>query len=161
MIIVLFLIGIAVVILGCYISSKNNSKSSWDYETSGIVATVLGATVAAISFIVMIVLLVSVINLKVIDQKIDMYQEQNAQIEIQVAECVKQYQQYENEIFTEVKPESYIMLVSLYPELKSDTLVAKQIELYIANNESIKELKELKIDGDIYRWWLYFGKNKT
>ena len=58
----------------------------------------------------------------------------------------------------EVKPENYITLVSLYPELKADALVSKQIEIYISNNEKIKELKEFKINGSIYRWWLYFGR---
>jgi hypothetical protein len=59
--------------------------------------------------------------------------------------------------FTEVSPDSAITLVSLYPELKADELVKKQIEVYVANNEKIKELKEKKIMGNVYRWWLYFG----
>lgn len=150
MIIVLFLISVVLIILGCCILYGNDCDG-------GIPVIVVGVLGGIISFIAMIALLINVSNLKVIDQKIDMYQEQNAQIEIQVAECVKQYQQHENEIFTEVKPESYITLVALYPELKSDTLVTKQIELYIANNEKIKELKESKINGSVIRWWLYFG----
>jgi hypothetical protein len=70
---------------------------------------------------------------------------------------VKEYQKYETEIFTETAPDSAITLVALYPELKADALVGKQIEIYIANNEKIKELKEEDIMGDVYRWWAYFG----
>lgn len=104
------------------------------------------------------VLSVQVSNLKVIDQRIEMYQEENAKIEQQISESVKQYQEYESEIFTEVAPESAITLVALYPELKSDTLVQKQIEVYLENNEKIKDLKEDKITGSVKRWWLFFGK---
>ena len=93
-------------------------------------------------------------------QALEMYQAENESIEAQISECVKQYQQYETEIFTEVAPESSITLVSLYPELKADALVSKQIEVYVDNNEKIKELKMSKINGDITRWWLYFGGSK-
>ena len=86
-----------------------------------------------------------------------MYQEENSKIEEQIAETVKQYQQHETDIFTEVTPDSSITLVALYPELKSDTLVQSQIEVYVNNNEKVKSLKESKINGSIYRWWLYFG----
>ena len=57
----------------------------------------------------------------------------------------------------ELKGESSITLVSLYPELKADTLVTKQIEVYIDNNKKIKNLKEKKINLSVKKWWLYFG----
>lgn len=110
-----------------------------------------------VSLIVTIILGIQVKNLIVIDEKIEMYQTENSKIETQIADTVKQYQKYETEIFTEVAPDSAITLVALYPELKSDALVQKQIEVYIANNEKIKTLKESKITGNIKRWWLYFG----
>ena len=101
---------------------------------------------------------VSISKLPVLDAQIAMYQDENENIETQIGDMVKQYQEYETEIFTEVKPESSIALVSLYPELKSDVLVQEQIKIHTANNQKIKELKEKKINGSIYRWWLYFGK---
>ena len=96
-------------------------------------------------------------SLAVIDEKIAMYQEENTKIEEQIADVVESYQQYETEIFTEVAPDSSIALVALYPELKSDTLVQSQIDVYIKNNEKIKSLKESKIGGSVSKWWLYFG----
>lgn len=107
--------------------------------------------------IVAICLGISVSKLNVIDDKIALYEEQNTAIETQIAEVVKQYQKYETDIFTEVAPESAITLVAMYPELKSDALVESQIDLYVANNEKITELREQKINGSIQRWWLYFG----
>ena len=121
------------------------------------VMMVAGAVFTVISVIVMLCLVGEVVHLSVIDNEIAMYETENNEIENQIAEVVTQYQQYEKEIFTEVASESSITLVSLYPELKSDTLVQKQIEVYTKNNEHIKTLKCEKIQGDIMRWWLYFG----
>ena len=91
-------------------------------------------------------------------KKISLYEEENTKIEQQIADVVKQYQEYESGIFTEVAPEGAMTLVTLYPELKSDTLVQSQIEVYIENNKAIKELKSMAINASFYRWWLYFGK---
>ena len=55
-------------------------------------------------------------------------------------------------------PESSITLVSLYPELKSDELVKKQIAVYQENNKKIINLKEKQIDANVAKWWLYFGE---
>lgn len=152
MIILILIICIAVLIFGIW------AYDSIDELIGGLVGFIGGAG-AVISSIALILLMISVSNDKVIDQKIEMYQAENTRIENQVMECVKQYQEYETEIFTEVKPESAVTLVSLYPELKADVLVSKQIEIYIDNNEHIKALKKDKINGNIYRWWLYFGGN--
>ena len=48
-------------------------------------------------------------------------------------------------------------LVSLFPELKSDTLVSQQISIYTSNQREIKRLKEEKIDLIKMRWLLFFG----
>ena len=48
------------------------------------------------------------------------------------------------------------MLFSMYPELKSNELATKQINLYISNNAEIKKLKEAKLDYEVYKWWLFF-----
>lgn len=117
-----------------------------------------GGIAIIVSVITSIVLLVSVLNRVNIDKKIALYEEENAKIEQQIADTVKQYQEYETGIFTEVAPEDSIALVALYPELKSDTLVQSQIEVYVKNNNTIKELKSSAIDASVYRWWLYFGK---
>lgn len=100
---------------------------------------------------------VDVINGRVLDSKIEMYTEENKNIETEMNALVKQYMNYESDTYGELKGESSITLVSLYPELKSDALVTKQIEVYISNNEKIKELKEEKIDLSAKKWWLYFG----
>ena len=87
-----------------------------------------------------------------------MYTEENTKIEEQIDAIVKEYMEYEGETFSELKGDSSMILVSLYPDLKSDELVKTQISTYQANNKKIKELKETKINAKIYKWWLYFGK---
>lgn len=126
-----------------------------DYD--GLLGVFLGTIPLAICIIVAIFLTAQVSNLSVIDQKVEMYEQENAKIEQQIETAVTAYQQHEKDVFTSVKPNSYIQLVSLYPELKSDTLVKTQIKTYQSNNKKIKELKEQAISGNVKRWWLYFG----
>lgn len=151
MILVILGISLVLLIFGGIIAS------SVDEDLGGFLI-IPGALAFVGAFIMSIVLGVSVSKLNVIDNRIAMYQEENTRIEEQIAATVDQYQKYETEIFTEVKPESSVTLVSLYPELKSDTLVQEQIKTYTENNKTIKELKDAKITGSVKRWWLYFGK---
>lgn len=118
---------------------------------------VFSAILLFIEVIVAVSLTVTVANLSVIDDRIAMYQEENSKIERQIADIVEQYQKYETDIFMDVAPDTAVTLVALYPELKSDTLVQSQIEVYTENNKMIKSLRDQQIKGDVSRWWLYFG----
>ena len=117
-------------------------------------ACVLLLIVVGIALIANITILV---NGRVIDEKIAMYEEENTRIEQAVSEAVSQYMEYESETFKDLKGESVIQFVSLYPELSADVMVETQIEVYLANNETIRELKEQKISIETARWWVYFG----
>lgn len=76
-----------------------------------------------------------------------MYQEENAIIEQDINRIVEEYLKHEQDTFAELKTEeSSITLVTLFPELKSDTLVQQQLEIYVANNVKIKRLREERID---------------
>ena len=154
MILVILVIGILMVTLGIVLYDKLD----YGKDKIGKIFQIIGTVATTISTIVTIVLLVCVLNRVNIDKKIAIYEEENTKIEQQIADTVKQYQEYETGIFTEVAPESSITLVALYPELKSDTLVQSQIKVYVDNNKTIKELKSSAINAPVYRWWLYFGK---
>ena len=120
-------------------------------------AICLPGTICFIALIVVIIASVNVVNGRVIDTKIAMYQEENKNIESQMDVLVGKYMDYESETFGELKGESSITLVSLYPELKADELVKSQVEVYTSNNKTIKDLKEKKINLSTWKWWLYFG----
>ena len=126
------------------------------YEEDGVWAA---AFILVIEIIPLLVLIGLLINTRAVDQKIELYVQQNKEIENKVENAVKQYMEHENKTFTELKTdESYITLVSLYPELKSDELIKTEIKLYEKNNKKIISLKEENINKTIYKWWIYFGK---
>jgi hypothetical protein len=158
---ILVLLGISILILGIgvFLCAKfyNKYDENPPFILGGFMSVIGGVCILA-SIITTIVLSICVVNLSVINDKIAMYQEENTKIETQIATVVENYQEYETDIFTDLKDESAITLVSLYPELKADKLVKKQIDTYISNNNKIKELKEEKISGSVNRWWLYFGE---
>lgn len=157
MIILLLILAIIAMVIGLVISIKN------EFESVGVgLFGMLTGIVGCLAVIVVVVLTIcfadDVISGKYIDEKISMYQEENAKIEEQIDALVQNYMKYESGTFSEFKSENSMALVSLYPELKSDELVQKQMSVYSENNKKIKELKEQKIDVAKSKWWLYFGK---
>ena len=149
---ILVILGICIIatILSGIFSSKTDGGTAF-------VFFLLSGCGLVISLLATIKLGVNVSELSVIDSKITMYQEENTKIEQQIANVVAQYQQYETKTFTTIAPENSMTLITLYPELKSDKLVQKQINIYVDNNKKIKILKEKQINGKVLKWWLYFG----
>ena len=156
MILLIFGICILMIIGGCILDRKTGVDSDICFGISGI-----GMVVGFFALVGLIIVGVNVKSLSVIDDRIVMYEEENTRIEQQIADVVEQYQKYETDIFREVAPESAVTMVSLYPELKSDSLVQAQIEMYTENNKTIKDLRDKQIKGNVYHWWLYFGGNKN
>lgn len=139
------------------VSSYDNDLA----EMAGAGGIVVGGIGSIISIIVIICLSVAVSKSGVIDERIAMYAEENTNIEQQIAMIVNEYKQYESDTLTDLKPESMILLTTIYPELKTNELVNSQLAIHIENHEKIKRLKEEKICADVYRWWLYFGGRDT
>ena len=131
---------------------------SYDFKEVCLVFLILSGFGVLMCLVIAISLGIKVSKLSVINEQIEMYQKENTKIEQQVANVVSQYQEYETKTFTAVTPEDSMTLVSLFPELKSDKLVQKQIDVYVENNKKIKSLKEKRINGKVVKWWLYFGK---
>lgn len=151
---ILVILAIAIIFL---ISVAVYEKKEYDKLGWGVL---LGSTPVLIVLSAVLIIGIQCSNLSVIDQKIEMYEKENTKIEQQIETSVIAYQKHEKEVFSNVKTGSYIQLVSLYPELKSDTLVKEQIKTYQSNNKQIKILKQQAIDGNVLRWWLYFGHKK-
>lgn len=150
MLIILFLVGIGLIIWGCVIK----------YDAG----FALGFGGGIISFIVLIFLIISItcsIKIPQMEQRIAIYQEENTRIEEQIKTTIQVYQDYEKDIFGDIdldkiSSEKLILLTSIYPELKSDTMVQELIQVYIDNNNQLKELKTKELDYEIWRWWLCF-----
>ena len=86
-----------------------------------------------------------------------MYEQENAAIEQSVDVLVKDYYKHESDTYSSLKPENAVLFASAYPELQSNEIATKQLEIYVENNNNIKELKKDQINLSKNRFWLYFG----
>ena len=133
---------------------------SWllDQESEGIAGLVyvLSSMGLIVSLVAFAILLISISNGSTIDSKIELYQSQNAEIEAKVQ--ATSYLAHEKQTYKDLRPDNAITIALGYPELHSNELVKKQIEVYEDNNKKIMGLKEEKLNQPIYKWWLYFGK---
>ena len=112
------------------------------------------------SFICIIAMLIvggNLVNGNVIQDKIEMYKSENAEIDSQICEIVEGYKTYEKETFEKISNKSANVLVELYPDLKTNELVQKQMEVYMDNKKKVVSLQEDLINQKPLRWWLYFG----
>lgn len=151
MLIVLLIICILLIILGMILEENlRNDEIGYDCKLIGGI----GLLIVGIGMLVMGVYYIDSCRA---EDKIAMYQEENNKIEKKIELTVKQYMDFEKGTYKELNVDSYINLVSLYPDLKSDKLIKEQIETYQYNSEIIIRLKEDKIDRKTYKWWLYFG----
>lgn len=156
MLILIFCIALIITIV-CLIGACKAMDS--DVTEFLIGATVVSCIVMVIDLVVFILMVPEVATSGRIDEKIAMYEEENAKIEAQMDILVEKYMKYEKETFSDLKTEeSAITLVTLFPELKSDELVQTQINVYTSNNTQIKKLKEEKINMQTKRWILFFKK---
>ena len=98
--------------------------------------------ILVIPLFVQVLLIASLISGLNLDSRIELYQSQNAEIESKVQATVASYLDHEKQAYKDLKPDNAIAVVSAYPELHSNELVKKQIEVYEDNNKKILGLKE-------------------
>ena len=144
--ILLLLIGIG---LTCFIFMDNDT---------GEVFSGFGSLISVVALIGIIINIGILINGRTFDDKIAMYEQENAAIEQSVDVLVKDYYKHESDTYSSLKPENAVLFASAYPELQSNELATKQLEIYVDNNNKIKELKEDQINLSRNRFWLYFGR---
>lgn len=144
--ILLLIIGIG---LTCCIFMDNDT---------GEVFSGFGSLISVVALIGIIINIGILINGRTFDDKIAMYEQENVAIEQSVDVLVKDYYKHESDTYSSLKPENAVLFASAYPELQSNELVTKQLEIYVDNNNKIKELKEDQINLSRNRFWLYFGR---
>lgn len=146
MFILLFVIAVALIVLA--VLNKDLA------EGFGI----LGGLIGLIALIGIFVNIGFLVYGRTLDDKIAMYEQENAAIEQSVDVLVKDYYKHESDTYSSLKPENAVLFASAYPELQSNELATKQLEIYVDNNNKIKELKEDQINLSRNRFWLYFGR---
>ena len=146
-------IGITLIVLSFYIDYLQNKRTiGWLYNTDlDNIFKALGLTILVIVIAFGLILCsFQTSSGSIVDEKIAMYEEENIKIENQIDIIVKEYKKYEVEVY------DTMTAAMLFPELTSNTLVQKQIEIYVNNNQQIKELKAEKLKHELYGWWLFF-----
>lgn len=149
MFIVIIFLTIIIIVVGVILDRKSYGD--------GNVFFFIGIPACIISLIISLILGVCISSSWVVDEKINMYEVENKKIDSQICTIVENYKGYEKGTFESLKNKNADTLISLYPELKTDTLAKEQIKIYINNRKKIIKLKQEKIDVKPLRWWLYFG----
>ena len=154
-------LGLAIWRLTKFYQMHSPGKYDGEYEGDGryIAWTVISGMVFALCFTITIIMTCMLaVEPAQIDQKIQMYQEENQKIEASVNAAVESYMKHEEKVFDKLDgSDSVTTLLIRFPELTSDNLVQKQIGIYQANNEKIKSLKNDKINLSTKRFLVYFG----
>ena len=146
MFILLFVIAVALIVLGVLLDDFA------EYFVG------IGSIVCIIALVGIFINIDYIIRGRTLDDKIAMYEQENAAIEQSVDVFVKDYYRHESDTYSSLTPENAVLFASAYPELQSNELATKQLEIYVDNNNKIKELKEDQINLSRNRFWLYFGR---
>lgn len=140
--------------IGSYIFS---TTQEWLYQTLNSI----GAIFLFISVIACIIFTSMIVNCnKVYTKQLAIYEEENAKIEKVIDDTIANYKEYEGSTYKDFKLDEsadITVKVNTYPELKSNELVVKQLEIYQKNNETIKQLKADIAEVSLFKWLLYFG----
>ena len=165
MLTILFIIFLIAIIIGYKIMGYyNDSCCNEVIGFIGYLTVVLSVISEIIVVICTILSVIGISKLKISDELIKMYETENSNIQKQVSEIIENYKTYEKDSYTEslekinIKDTDILVLSQLYPDLKSNDLVKEQIKIYQENNKKIKQIKEEKLNNEICKWWLYFGK---
>ena len=154
MLLVFLLIGIVLIASGVLIFKF----SELEYDNGfGWACSVVGVVECVCVFALFIVGIYNLAESRIIDRKIEMYIEENTTIETNVTATVEKYLEHEFNIFDSLLGEDIQTLLVVYPEINSNELVKKQVEIFVENNNKIKELKEDKLNIEVWKWWVYFG----
>lgn len=146
MFILLFVIAVALIVLAVL-----------NEDLAGVFG-ILGGLIGFIALIGIFVNIGFLVYGRTLDDKIAMYEQENAAIEQSVDVLVKDYYKHESDTYSSLNPENAVLFASAYPELQSNELVTKQLEIYVENNNKIKGLKVDQINLSRNRFWLYFGR---
>ena len=163
----MLIVGLIISLIGLCLENMILNKTYNINETLEMISgcmTIVSSAVLLASIVGIIYCSYSVSKLQVADAKINMYIEENQKIQDQISTIVENYKNYEKNTYTEIiknidiKNTDVLVLSQLFPDIKTNDLVSTQMQTYIDNNNKIKELKEEKINHQVDKWWLYFGK---
>ena len=122
-----------------------------------VVPGVLGAVFAIIFGIWTLWNIIIVASGFGIKEKIQIYEEQNTQIEQSIDAAVKAYCEHEQITYVQMSDGAIALVAAAYPELASSELVKTQMEVWTSNSSELKDLKSDLVDFHRAQYFLYFG----
>lgn len=95
-----------------------------------------------------------------IEIRLSVIEEQNQTVLAQIEPLVQQALEYESNTYKDFKLDAakVIAFTQLYPNLKANDFLNKQIDIILANQEEIKQLKLDKASLNAYHFWLWTPK---
>lgn len=139
---VFLIVGLIILISGIICGINNYWRNA-----SYIIATIIGAIMTAITIINILFNISTIIDNKITDEKIVLYETENSKIKEEINSIISHYMQWEADTYKNINTENII----------ADELIKTQIQLYVQNNATIKQLKSYKLETIKAKWWLYFG----
>lgn len=92
-----------------------------------------------------------------IEEKIQIYEDQNTQIEQSIDAAVQAYCEHEQITYVQMSDGAVALVAAAYPELASSELVKTQMEVWTSNSKELKDLKSDLVDFHRAQYFLYFG----
>ena len=121
----------------------------------------LGTTIFAVFFFVT-ALVVGLYNYDntTINSRLVVLEEQNEVVLSQIEPLVQQALEYESNTYKDFKLDAakVIAFTQLYPDLKANDFLNKQIDIILHNQQEIKQLKLDKASLNAYHFWLWTPK---
>lgn len=154
MLLVILFLGIIFIAIGVLISLRTNCPEDNPMTYIGFI---FGILLTLASLIMLIIGVSNIVSGRTIDEKINIYETENSKIELSITKVIENYLEHELNIYESLDGENIETLVTIYPQIKSNTLVENQMKIYIDNNNIIKNLKVDKVNLKIWKWWVYFG----
>lgn len=152
MITVLLAIALGLVLLAEIIDGSTNK-----FGFLAVVPGVLGAIFTIVFGIWTLWNIITVASGFGIQEKIEIYENQNAQIEQSIDAAVKAYCEHEQITYVQMSDGAVALIAAAYPELASSELVKTQMEVWTSNSNELKELKSRLVDFHRAQYFLYFG----
>lgn len=143
--------------IGCIVLAEIIDNSNCKLCTIFAIPGIIGVAGCAIFGIWTIWNVICVASGFGIQEKIEIYEDQNAQIEQSIDAAVKAYCEHEQITYTQMSDGAVALVAAAYPELASSELVKAQMDIWTFNSHELKDLKSDLVDFNKARYFLYFG----
>lgn len=125
-------------------------------NTDGVVAG-LGCTVVLIAGIALPISYYNCYKItNTIDKQIEVIEQRNLEVCEQIEPIINRYLEYETNTYEKAKPSAdSLVAYTVYPNIKGDEFLMKQINIVLDNQKQITELKMKKAEANKYGFLIF------